>query len=140
MFITGLKEVRSCRQIALTQDEIAALVSDRLDEYEIESLLRVVVGRASACCERLAKQLSINSIEESMGDVSVQEERELIKGLISIFDGFTRTVNMTSAGGSANAGAMVMNMSKPITDLGSDFIVIDQSVTGMFERRTRIGL
>lgn len=99
-----------------------------------------MVGKAPACCERLAKQLSLDSIEENMGDISVQEKMELIKGLVSIVDGFTRTVNMTSVGGSANAGAMVMNMSKPIADPETNFVIIDQSVTGMFERRTRIGL
>ena len=140
LFITGLKEVRSGQQIALTQDEIKVLVCDCLDEHGVESLLRVVVGKAPACCERLAKQLSLDSVEENMGDISVQEKMELIKGLVSIVDGFTRTVNMTSVGGSANAGAMVMNMSKPIADPETNFVIIDQSVTGMFERRTRIGL
>lgn len=114
LFITGLKEVRSGQQIALTQDEIKVLVCDRLDEHGVESLLRVVVGKAPACCERLAKQLSLDSIEENMGDISVQEKMELIKGLVSIVDGFTRTVNMTSVGGSANAGAMVMNRSRSL--------------------------
>ena len=72
--------------------------------------------------------------------LSASEKRILIKGLIAILNGFDRTVDLKSIGGSANAGAMVMNMSKPISDPNISFVIVDQSVTGMFERRTRIGL
>ena len=49
-------------------------------------------------------------------------------------------VDLSMVGGSKFAGALQPNYSKLISDPEVDFVIVDQSVTGMFERRTRIGL
>lgn len=49
-------------------------------------------------------------------------------------------VDLSSLGGPSKAGAMVTGFDKLLNDPNTDFFIIDQSVTGMFERRTRVGL
>ena len=49
-------------------------------------------------------------------------------------------MDISPLGGASKAGAMVMDYSKALSDSNVDFYIIDQSVTGMFERKTRVGL
>ena len=49
-------------------------------------------------------------------------------------------VDLSGIGGGKAAGRLQPNYSKMLSDPKTDFVIIDQSVTGMFERRTRIGL
>lgn len=60
--------------------------------------------------------------------------------LIKIFNAMDRVADMSHLGGPSKAGAMRMEYSKVLNDPKTDFYIIDQSVTGMFERRTRVGL
>ena len=49
-------------------------------------------------------------------------------------------MDISPLGGASKAGAMVMDYSKALSDPSAHFFIIDQSVTGMFERKTRVGL
>ena len=49
-------------------------------------------------------------------------------------------INLSSIGGPKFAGCMRATFNNEINNSNNKFYVIDQSVTGMFERRRRIGL
>ena len=49
-------------------------------------------------------------------------------------------VDLSAADGSKFSGCIQPNYSKLLNDPKTNFYIIDQSVTGMFERRTRVGL
>lgn len=49
-------------------------------------------------------------------------------------------VDLLAIGGSKYSGSMKPSFNKLLNDPNTDFYIIDQSVTGMFERRTRVGL
>ena len=72
--------------------------------------------------------------------MSEESALALLKGLVTLYNGNNRVVDLSKLGGPAMAGAMVVNFAKLLSDPNVNFYIIDQSVTGMFERRTRVGL
>lgn len=94
---------------------------------------------ADATCGKLSRQLKLSQLS-SVSVLNAPQQRELAFGLIRIENGADRVVDLSGIGGPAKAGAMVTDISKLINDSAIPFFIVDQSVTGMFERRTRVGL
>ena len=89
---------------------------------------------------RLAKQLDIDKLQILCSSADASSRLKIATELIAIFNGNNRVADFSSVGGLSKAGAMRVSSSKLISDPKSAYCIIDQSVTGMFERRTRIGL
>lgn len=106
----------------------------------VDSLLASLFERCPKCCERLAKQLDINNIRDLCLGANLESKKKVILELVAIFNGNNRVADFSSVGGLSAAGAMRVAASKIIGNPEMGYFVIDQSVTGMFERRTRIGL
>lgn len=144
LIITGAKEVRSGSQLAFSQDEMLLLNMSKKDEKLsvlplLEGLVHKIGCAADATCGKLSRQLKLSQLS-SVSVLNAPQQRELAFGLIRIENGADRVVDLSGIGGPAKAGAMVTDISKLINDSAIPFFIVDQSVTGMFERRTRVGL
>lgn len=144
LIITGAKEARSGSQLAFTLDELAVLTDSNPHADGLESglsqLFSKVVKAAPSVCGKLSLQLKLN--ERSAGYSLLDEDCQLLvlSGLIKLLNGKDRVMDISPLGGASKAGAMVMDYSKALSDPSAHFFIIDQSVTGMFERKTRVGL
>lgn len=148
LIITGAKEVRSGVELAFDQETLSfikMLESSALPnaDYEIEdyqSTYEYICKSGFRLCGKLSKQLNLNKYVVNRAELPPQVYSNLIRGLIRIYNGNDRVVDLSSLGGPSKAGAMVTGFDKLLNDPNTDFFIIDQSVTGMFERRTRVGL
>ena len=143
LYITAEEEMKSGSQLAFTLSE-AGLVKGILegasaDELSFEAVFSILVDRLAACkCEMLEKNLSLSTYADSFASLSGDEKRELINKLLLLSLGNKKSapVDLSIIGGAKKAGRL-----RPARySVPEDFYIIDQSVTGMFERKTRVGL
>ena len=139
--------MRNARQLSFSQDEVKCL-SNMLDE---SAPLNERVRSAEAVFLSISKQgkligvkhydiLHIDDVKEAFASVDSVSKISAVRSLISSINAVMNKVDLSMVGGSKFAGALQPNYSKLISDPEVDFVIVDQSVTGMFERRTRIGL
>ena len=142
LYITGAKEVRNACQLAFTLYEtelFSRIVNEGVfTETEVCTLFASLQEKLLRYAPRLAKQLKIADAFEEFVDASNEEKRAVLQSLASISAAHTNMVDLRAIGGVKNAGNMRISMSKELTNGTIEFI--DQSVTGMFERRTKIEL
>ena len=86
------------------------------------------------------RQLTLPKYQSNFDSSSNEEKAAVVLGLIALLNGNNRIVDLSGVGGSSHAGAMMMSYPKLLDDPKVPFFIIDQSVTGMFERKTRVGL
>lgn len=142
LFITGAGEVRNATQIAFSQQEMRVLkgLADGTDsgESDLVGLFDRIEAMLSLRSKRLARQLDIASKRDAFMGSSRGEQTNAILQLIAIINAATNMINLVAMGGGKYAGCMKPTFSKELKS--QDFFFIDQSVTGMFERRYRLGL
>lgn len=143
-YTVGLKEVRSAQQIAFSQDE-TKLFCEMLEKKEIldkdaNRLFENVQHKFARYASRLNSQLGLESTMDAFQSLSGKDKNEVLFSLISIISGKMNVVDMSFSGGSKQAGKMLLTYSKVLGDKENDVYLIDQSVTGMFERRQKVGL
>ena len=143
-YLTGKKEIRSAASIFFSQQDQLCLIkygsnSSSVSEEMLEAFERFS-QRAYKQSEKLYKQLKLEDSRQVICDLSNQQVFEIICGLASIFNGKINMLNLSVIGGSKYSGCMHPSISSEINKRENTFFVIDQSVTGMFERRRRIGL
>lgn len=143
-YLTGKKEIRSAASIFFSQQDQLCLIkygsnSSSVSEEMLEAFERFS-QRAYKQSEKLYKQLKLEDSRQVICDLSNQQVFEIICGLASIFNGKINMLDLSVIGGSKYSGCMHPSISSEINKRENTFFVIDQSVTGMFERRRRIGL
>ena len=145
LIITGAKEVRSGSQLAFSQDEMSALLfadempaSDAI--VELNSIWLGIDQSLLTLNKRLSMQLNLSRFDEAYANLSADQRKKLLTGLIALVNGNDRIVDLSMVGGPSKAGHMSIVFSKLLNDPQVTFFIVDQSVTGMFERRTRVGL
>ena len=111
-------------------DEAIAL-DDLMDAYNY------LIEKCSILCAKFAniKQALLDG-RSAFCEMAVVERRKLIKSVLSFFLGKTARVDLLAIGGAKNAGGIRNNFLRS----SDQVVIVDQSVTGMFERRTHIGL
>lgn len=143
-YLTGKKDIRNSAAVFMSRDDLKILLKYKTNtidsNVEMIAVLKRLVERAKAKSEMLIKQLKLDGIDKKVSSLNAQQIFDLICGLSLIFRGSEPVVNLGVIGGSKQAGRMQPDMNKKLNDPGNVFYVIDQSVTGMFERRRRIGL
>lgn len=146
-YLPALKEVYSARQLVLKGEiyKIAASVCDQsVDDRSLQddSLLRLydeLQQKGTLLCKKFSNVTNaLIERRDAFIALSTMEKRKLLKGVLQyLANPMVRLVNLSPIGGSPNAGA-----------IGNAFVFnnidrvefIDQSVTGMFEKRTRVEL
>lgn len=143
LYLTGLKEARNAAQIAFSLEEAVALKAIYKETPVSEPMLEELFSRISNSLERFSPKLfsNLGIIEwrSRFASLSYEEKSNLLKVLIAIGNGKSNMADLRSVGKGKYAGNMKPAFSSILTR-GGGITFIDQSMTGMFERRTRIGL
>ncbi len=137
--VNGSAEMLNARQLALSQEEQVVLLDAIAGNIEDSSCLDRLFERICKEGDRLGKRISAWLNEElidSFKKVSCEEKTKTLVSLIAWINGKINGVDFSALGKSKNYGKI-----RPQRNgLKCELFVIDQSVTGMFERRTHIGL
>ncbi len=148
--ITGKKEMRNAIEIAFSLDEVFLLEKGALqragrqlanskDEIGPNAIMNRLLD-SKRFANRLLSLIKIDELQDSFSLLNDSEKVEIILRILALFNGAMNMVDLSLAGGSKYSGCLQPTYSKLLTDPSTDFYIIDQSVTGMFERRTRVGL
>ena len=141
-YIAAIDAVYSSRQPAFTQDIMAIgelIEKNKTNEIEHidEKLLLfydALLEKATSLCSRFN---NVRSVLLENRDKFIELDREdkclLLVAIMDFYHGRKTRVNLSLVGGSANAGGITNGFIKNDT---KNLIFIDQSVTGMFERKT----
>lgn len=143
LWVTAEEEVKDAAQLAFSLDEVkqikCLLESDDVEASLITDIYRALVRRLDASgCRLLRDSLNLGMLSQSFTKLAPEERKVLIGKLLLLCRGNKKSlpVNLSGIGGPKMAGRL-----RPFRyALPDDFYIIDQSVTGMFERRTRVGL
>lgn len=141
-YIPTLDAVYSSRQLALdarymsiaAQIEKEKFVPCEENEKKILEFYDVLTAKACTLCSRFKNVKSI--LEENRNlfiDLPFNDKCSLLKSILIFYRGGTARINLTPIKGSANAGGIRNGFIKNDT---KNVVFIDQSVTGMFERKT----
>ena len=143
LLLTGAEEFRNAREAAFSLDEQLLLAGDHDDANGGCSLGQIW---ASFLCEDgplqsyLLRQLNLSQYDGAFQRLDFREQQQVVLGLVRLINAGSNVVDLSLLGGSKNAGKIRPPRSKLLCDPNVDFYIIDQSVTGMFERKTRVGL
>ena len=151
LFITGAEEVRNAGQYAFDFDEMnllnrASKGSDTgvLNEGDLsrqyDNLFFTMAKRGKLVGEGLMRKLALDERIDRFESLGCNEKQALILQLAAIVNAVNRQIDLSKIGGAKTAGQYKVTFNKLLNDPNTDFYIIDQSVTGMFERRTRVGL
>jgi len=146
LIVTGIKEVRNGRELAFTSDELALInrITSReefdKDNILLEKIWNRLVSFSDQIGSHLMAQLKLRNHSEKFAGIDAKSRGSVILGLIKVINAAGNTVDLSAVGDGKYVGQIRITHSKVLSDPNTDFYIIDQSVTGMFERRTRIGL
>ena len=143
LLLTGSEEFRNGREVALSIRQQEAL-SGSIDDAESMDLLDAIwkdfLSESGPARGFLFRGLKLANYDAHFYGLQIEEKRTVLLGLIRLVNADANVVDMSLIGGPKNAGKIRPPRSKLLNDQKTDFYIIDQSVTGMFERRTRVGL
>lgn len=143
LWVTGEEEMKCASQLAFSLDEmelIYAVLGRSSQESELtEIVYKLIAARLAASdCGMLKDNLSLDDRESSFAELPFNDQCDLIEKLLLLCRGNKKSlpINLSSIGGAKMAGRL-----RPArSSVPDDFVIVDQSVTGMFERKTRVGL
>ena len=146
LYLTGKKEARNATQFAFNRYEtaIAKAIYDeksgaQLDASSLDELFLLVVESLMKYSPKLFSALNIDSWKDKFFTLGVEDRSVILKAMIMVGNGKANMVDLTPVGSSKFAGNMQPTYNKILTN-GDGITFVDQSITGMFERRTHIGL
>ncbi len=143
LFLTGAEEFRNAREVVLSVEDLLAVTgtddSVEVDKH-LDELWASFMSENGPAQGLLYAQLNLPKYVGKFEKLTIPEKRSLLLGLIRIANAGSNVVDLSFIGGSKNSGRIKPARSKLLGDPNVDFYIIDQSVTGMFERKTRVGL
>lgn len=146
-YVPALDCVYSSRELILNENQIAIAAAvcdvahvsdDALASFEVLELFDVLTEKCLILCARFkpAYEKLVEGRERFVA-LSMQDKRKQIVGILKFFNCVTARVDLSLIGGSPHAGGITNGfLQKP----NESFDIVDQSITGMFERRTHVGL
>lgn len=141
--VNAEEEMKSASQLAFSQEELLK-ISRVCREGFFDADTNLFVYRAVARslekseCPMLASDLGLEDKYETFSALGVAQQKDLLIKLIRLCVGNKKSVpiDIKALGGGKAAGRLRPARNK----VPEGLVIIDQSVTGMFERRTRVGL
>lgn len=144
LYLTALGEVRNGTEIAFSLKQTSILkdllLEKDTDENDRVALFNYIVDRLPRVANRLSDNLKIEEVAGKFDSLPATDQRKLIIGLISIINANNRLVDLSALGKAKTAGQLKLTFSKVMMNSSMGLTLIDQSVTGMFERRQCIEL
>ena len=114
-------------------------IRDSLD-VDVNRSVYMTIAKAleRAKCPMLANDLDLIGRFDAFCGLAVADQKDLLKKILLLCRGNKQSspINLSSVGGKKKAGYLRPARSK----VPDGMVLIDQSVTGMFERRTRVGV
>ena len=138
-FITGKKKMRNAVEMAFSLGEYS-LLSGMEKDCSPACLLDSLSVEGVAISERLANQIKLKALIDECRTKTNEQIVGFTLKVASLINGDAPEADLSAFGGSKSSGCIQPNYSKLLNDPKTDFYIIDQSVTGMFERRARVGV
>ena len=145
--IRGKKELLNAREIAFSQNDLAVIGDASLggndDVGEVSAMLDRIIAEmlgSQVVSRKISSLINAPSVIEKSRHLNNNDKRNLILSLCPVLNGSKDRVDLTAVHGPKRTGTLQVSFNKLLNDRSQDFVIIDQSVTGMFERRTRVGL
>ena len=110
-----------------------------MDANSLDELFLLIIESLMKYSPKLFAALNRDSWKDKFFTLRVEDRKSLIRSLIAIGGGKANVADLTAAGGSKHAGHLAPTYSMILTK-GSGITFVDQSITGLFESRTHIGL
>lgn len=145
LYLTGKKEARNATQLAFNRKETAIAKAmcegSFVETSALDELFAIVIESLAKYSPRLFGALGIDGWKDKYFELDPDERVEVLKELIAIGSAKSKSnvADLTKVGRSKQAGKLQPTYKKILTKEGG-ITFIDQSITGMFERRTHIGL
>ena len=143
LLLTGAKEFRNAREVAFSIEEQAVLggyVDCRDGQDVLDGVWEEFLREDGPARGFLSKQLNLIKYEEKFRQLDPREKKNVLLSLIRLTNAASNVADLSPLGGSKTSGLIRPARSKLLGDPKVDFFIVDQSVTGMFERKTRVGL
>lgn len=144
LYITGIKEVRNAQQFAFSVEETELLCrmtkGDECSDEELDELFEKIQELFRRYAARLGRQLKIADLGARFEAADRASKCAVAMSLLAIASGNRNMIDVSSIGGGKAVGCMQPTFSKELSASDNAFYFIDQSVTGMFERRYKLGL
>lgn len=147
LYLTGFKEARNATQFAFTLDEVGVLESicdeegerEPTSDAQLDGLFETAYRSLERYSPKLFSAIGIGEWRERFFSLGHPEKESVILALVAIGNGKANMVDLRVVGSGKCVGNMRFSYGKLLcAKCGLTFI--DQSVTGMFEGRTHIGL
>lgn len=138
LYVTGAKELRSAMRPSLSQVECYAMGHVATDDPTWAPVLEGFESRIVHASPRLAKAVGMPGLTEGLEGLDPGERQAILYGVMAVVTARSNSVDLTPVGGIRNAGRIAVTWSKLLSQPGG-VTFIDQSVTGLFETRQRIG-
>lgn len=103
-------------------------------EEEFQQLYEFIRSRLKRNCPKLAAALDLDARIDTFRELSADEKSKLIRNLLKVSNGDSQGCDITAIGGKAKSGYMLVNIASAL----SRITWIDQSVTGIYEKRTTL--
>lgn len=143
LYLTGKKEVRNAVQFAFDMAETrvakAMYEGKAVGENDLDELFLLVVESLAKYSPKLFGALGIDKWKDRFFELAFEDRVAVLKAIIAIGDGKTNMVDLTAVDSGKCVGNLRFTFSN-ILSKGNGMTFVDQSITGMFERRTHIGL
>lgn len=141
LLLTGAEEFRNATELAFSQDELGEIVlglSGGADCSVAAKIYMDIEERLATRCPHLSAQLKLSNY--SLEEVSAESLWGAVAAILAIARAASNVADMSQIGGAKSSGRIRPSRKTALNDPNCGFYIIDQSVTGMFERKTRIGL
>ena len=143
LYLTGKKEARNAVQFALDVRETGiakAVFEDKCNDADaLDELFLVIIESLGKYSPKLFSALKIDEWKDKFFTLSSQDRSDVIRSVFAIGNGKVNMINLIAVGSGKFIGNMQFAYNGILTK-GDGITFIDQSKTGMFERRTHIGL
>lgn len=138
LILRGKKELISAREVAIDQEGQRAILGD--PDCSIEAVLAQLSASTKIVGTRISRLIELESIAERSKGLSYEDKVRLVKNLCPVLNGSCDRIDLSCIGGPKRTGTLQVVFTKLLNESKTPFYIVDQSVTGMFERRTRVGL
>lgn len=143
LYLTGKKEARNAVQFALDIRETAiaqSVFEGKCDDVSaLDDLFLVVVGSLSKYSPKIFSTLKVDEWKDKFFTLDAKDRSDILKNLFVIGNGKANMISLALVGSGKFVGNMQPTYSGIFTK-GDGVTFVDQSITGMFERRTHVGL
>lgn len=149
--LRGKEKVRNATELAFSIEEVTFLQKCILTQQGkfcdnlstnvcADDIMNRLLGESKKLATKLLNQIKLEELHENFIALTEEEKAEVLCRILSLVNASQGVVNLTPIKGAREAGCMKFSFSKELSDPKTDFYIIDQSVTGIFEKRTRVGL